>query len=119
METGNPKLDSIAAQVRDALKDPSFKSEFEADPIAACRQRFGQDVLLGQREYVRRNSDGSFILSVPGAGVLFDYKPGMEIAEENELPDELLDLVSAGSPAVQCKDDSVDAFNAIPQPHGC
>jgi hypothetical protein len=74
--------------------DPQFQAAFISSPINAVRERFGAAAMPNEGEFLRRGSDGCFELVFPVTNVCWGFKP-----TNDELPDELLEHVSGGSPA--------------------
>jgi hypothetical protein len=86
------KLIALLPLVRQAAEtDPAFEAAFLASPIQALTERFGAAAMPNEGEFVRALPGGGFQLVFPVTNVQWTFA-----AESDELPDELLEQVSAG-----------------------
>jgi hypothetical protein len=85
------RLWALESKVRElAGADPVFQAAMEKDPLNAMRERFGDAAMPNEGEHVRVRPDGTRELVFPKTNAAWQFAAG------DELPDALLDCVSAG-----------------------
>jgi hypothetical protein len=80
-----------------AATDPSFEAALLASPIQAITARFGAAAMPNEGEFIQPRPGGGFRMVFPVTDVKWTFLP---TAENDELPDELLEQVSAGNNAI-------------------
>jgi hypothetical protein len=89
------RLLTLQLRVREAAEaDPAFAAAFQVNPLKTTKERFGSAALPNEGEFVRALAGGGFQLVFPLTRVQWTFLG----AEGGELPDELLEQVSAGAP---------------------
>jgi hypothetical protein len=83
---------------QEAETNPQFEQAVLTSPIKAIKERFGAAAMPNEGEYLRARPEGGFDLVFPVSKLYWTFQS--QDNQGDELSDELLENVSAGSGAV-------------------
>lgn len=92
------RLWALELEVRQlAEADPAFLEAFVKDPLNSVRQKFGDAAMPNEGEYIKTLPQGGFALVFPRTNATWTFASSQLPEGTDELPDELLECVSAGA----------------------
>lgn len=94
---GSARLWALELEVRHlAETDSDFLAAFEKDPLNTLQRQFGDAAMPNEGEYIQALPQGGFALIFPKTNAMWTFASNELPEGADELPDELLESVSAG-----------------------
>ena len=80
-----------------AETDPAFREAFLKDPLNTLRRQFGDAAMPNEGEHIESLPQGGFALVFPKTNAVWTFAGNQQPEGTDELSDEMLECVSAGS----------------------
>jgi len=92
------RLWALELEVRQlAETDPAFREAFLKNPLKTLRRQFGDAAMPDEGEHIEALPQGGFALVFPKTNAMWTFASNRLPEGTDELPDELLECVCAGS----------------------